>query len=958
MAKEDQAVPATEEAESEDTSAAEHAAAAVSVEENPVNANRAEQDEADATPKRAEKASAPDSSEKEAATAKAAEDGTRAADADERGAGTLAATGSVAEAQEDDNVGVVEAIEEQAAKVKAENEAAAKKSAEEDTAECTADDFAKAKERQTATSAAEAFALAKEDAAAAVVKEAEADGASAAEPIAATEVEEHAAVDNKDDKDPAGALAMPTGTAPSLPSLEKGKSEDEEATTEADKLTAVSITKETAEAAKDEEGTPLAEAAQEQAAAVEVRDEAASLDTGNTVAAAKATDDTTTAAKAEGVVTKAVKDDAVTEAAKLESEDGMANVETKDVAAGLAEEEADEDKRDEQDKCEAVVPVDKAQAEEAAAGEDATAAANAEEYDATTSKTAKAVDQAKDSIEFEKELPEAEAHEHIVVQTKLYVAAVAARGAQETAVMDEGFAAVAEEVEEVEKQASPVKAGDEVLAAVADEAGMAAAAVIVEEGMAAACQTEQDTEVVEAVDNQAYAAKAEEEYEADGAKVEEDRGTVVSDTGKEFIAAATAAEEAAHAARAGREMAPTEEKAVEEATMSATAEGSSKVAAQADDDVEDDEDASYDFRLSLAVAKATEMVEEEATAAVAKQVSVFDAEEGAGVGRMAWETAETDKSVTEGPRVKNEDSEEELPAAEGCGADSPLRVRPGNMPSTGDTTPHDTETVLSRHSSKASAIRQQATEEQPVQVSVQLSENCSTLGLALQQRASRAGPELVVVEVLADGAVAAHNAEQLASRREDKLVKPGMRLAGVNGVERDVTTLLEALVAEHVADVFFVQVAATWNANGAAMAVRALREHTSDASRDEFKVRLKKGSQGLGLTFKAPIARRRERQGLLIVDIDPLGAVADHNMSKHLEDRNDLIIRPRMYIIAVNGIADDAGAMMEALRENNELELRIRSEEDKLAEWVPHQAKAVHTVKAVRTERLGLTANH
>eukprot|EP00931_Biecheleriopsis_adriatica_P046649 TRINITY_DN2680_c0_g2_i2.p1 TRINITY_DN2680_c0_g2~~TRINITY_DN2680_c0_g2_i2.p1 ORF type:complete len:1192 (+),score=341.55 TRINITY_DN2680_c0_g2_i2:3-3578(+) len=915
-----------------------------------------------------------ETSEKDVASAKAAGD-------------EVVATKGTAAALKDEEqmVASASATAKQANSGKAEDEALEAAA----TVEASEDEMVNAQVAQdTAARRGEAATTAKDDEeeeAVSAVDEAEAEGAAAADhAAAAARAKENAFAANKaaEDKAEVAATTVAQISAATVSVKEVATVKAAAAATEADERSAGSWpSQEVVTVVKDDEGV-AAKAAEEQEGEARPESEALAAKTvKNAFVSAEGT--------AEATAANAAKEAAGVEAAAFNSEDDMVIVQVvKDTAARLGEKVAgmakDEDAISAVDEADAeaaddnavaktfaqtLVPTSSAEEATSPTKEAATSKAEDDEVAAIQADEksqgagdATAFDDKADAINFEKEFAAAEAFENAGAAAEaLDAAAIAAHvAAQEIAVVDVVGSA---EIQAAKKQARLEKAGRKVLATLVHEDEKVAATVIMgrqvemEDETAAARQTWQSTESAEAVEavEEDEAAKASFLGSTAATTLSFSNLALSASSSTLALAATAEAKDVATAARVGGCMAAAEEKKTEEAAASTAAEAQSKVAAQADIAVEYVEDTSVDLLFNMAVAKATAMVEAEATCAVAMQPPVLSSEVGAEVATIARDTTETDKSVTEGQRAEkdHEDNEDELLAAEDCGADRPLRVQHGTMPISGDTMPYDTERVITKRSSM----------ESPEIVSVQLPGSCRTLGLALQQRASQAGQELVVVEVFADGAVAAHNAEQLASRRKDKLVKPGMRLAGVNGVERDLTTLLKALVAEHVADVVFVKVERApaalkkmKGADGAAMAVRAIQEQMSDALRGEFMVRLQKGSQGLGLTFKAPSARRRKRQELLIVDVDPEGAVADHNIIQHLAGRNNEVIKSGMHIMAVNGVAEDASAMMEALSENYELELRVRSESSNVVELVQNRtAKAVHTVKAVRAECFGFT---
>jgi len=227
----------------------------------------------------------------------------------------------------------------------------------------------------------------------------------------------------------------------------------------------------------------------------------------------------------------------------------------------------------------------------------------------------------------------------------------------------------------------------------------------------------------------------------------------------------------------------------------------------------------------------------------------------------------------------------------------------------------------------------------PGSIQVQIVKGSSSLGLSFRQRADNRNQELEVVEVLSGHAVDAHNSEQLNTGQHDRLVKPGMRLAGVNGVQRDMSAMLKALSVGEVADLSFMPAKQSPAANGkkakdvdvALAAVRAFRAQKSrqkyqqkdvearvphveqgltglaQALGKEFTARVQKGRDGLGMTFQFP----PDGNGLLIVDIEPEGKMAQHNAEQIGNGWEDLTIQPRMLITAVNGISGASEAMVE-----------------------------------------------
>jgi len=110
----------------------------------------------------------------------------------------------------------------------------------------------------------------------------------------------------------------------------------------------------------------------------------------------------------------------------------------------------------------------------------------------------------------------------------------------------------------------------------------------------------------------------------------------------------------------------------------------------------------------------------------------------------------------------------------------------------------------------------------------------------------------------------------------------------------------------------------------------------------EFTARVQKGRDGLGMTFQFP----PDGNGLLIVDIEPEGKMAQHNAEQIGNGWEDLTIQPRMLITAVNGISGASEAMVEALHANEMVELRLRH--GRLPDKYNNQALA-RMVQAART---------
>eukprot|EP00913_Durusdinium_trenchii_P009265 g8706.t1 len=121
---------------------------------------------------------------------------------------------------------------------------------------------------------------------------------------------------------------------------------------------------------------------------------------------------------------------------------------------------------------------------------------------------------------------------------------------------------------------------------------------------------------------------------------------------------------------------------------------------------------------------------------------------------------------------------------------------------------------------------------------------------------------------------------------------------------------------------------------------------------NEFRVELAKGSKGLGLTV-CPDAQNRE---LLVVQVDPEGAVAQYN-SKELARGSAKLILPRtgsimkITLTQVNGIRGDVEAMVEAMKESGKLDLRVRpvrTQERQERSWSQDLVSIIGAVRAVK----------
>eukprot|EP00930_Biecheleria_cincta_P062027 TRINITY_DN4754_c0_g1_i12.p1 TRINITY_DN4754_c0_g1~~TRINITY_DN4754_c0_g1_i12.p1 ORF type:complete len:765 (-),score=172.15 TRINITY_DN4754_c0_g1_i12:351-2324(-) len=365
-------------------------------------------------------------------------------------------------------------------------------------------------------------------------------------------------------------------------------------------------------------------------------------------------------------------------------------------------------------------------------------------------------------------------------------------------------------------------------------------------------------------------------------------------------------------------------------------------------------------------------------------------------------------------------------------------------------------------------------QKSPSCVKVLMKDGDGNLGLGLMQRNVGGKQELVVEQILEDGVVASHNIKQTNCGCKDQLVRPGMRLVGVNGTETSLQSIFESLAAGSAFDVLFsvpqdVTSKSASNMDGAIKALQAFhlqRQHmkqsashpnlrsaaverqlehmkqsmshsdlrsatmerqqafaehnpkyldelaqvakkldfTSDAidedvraypthheqvmrheqvqaarrsrpssaleptrqrftthtyaeaarpssalesNRQRFTIRIQKRNSSLGLMFKPLRSGISQLEELLVVSVEPTGAVARHNAHHLSQGSNDLVVEAGMHITAVNGCRGDVAAMVKALSFGNVVELELKCQGRRAHPMLKHH-QIIQAVRAVQ----------
>lgn len=122
-----------------------------------------------------------------------------------------------------------------------------------------------------------------------------------------------------------------------------------------------------------------------------------------------------------------------------------------------------------------------------------------------------------------------------------------------------------------------------------------------------------------------------------------------------------------------------------------------------------------------------------------------------------------------------------------------------------------------------------------------------------------------------------------------------------------------------------------------------------------FDVQLRKG-ENWGFNFKKPQDNANAR-GFLLVAVIPGGSLGQYNAMQAVEGRWDRIVLPGMRIRAINGIENPVGAMLQELKEKEEVTLRVESNK-KLTRSSPSQALSVEHEDMLRDRVDKLLGHH